>query len=97
MKKRSIFISVLISMLVIIMLSWYSGEKFSGTDDMAEIAISEINESYEPWIKSIWEPSSAITENVLFGIQGAIGSAFIIYYIGKKKNVKNNRSILKDK
>lgn len=97
MKKRKIIIVFVISMLLITVINWYSSTRFSGSDDKGEEAVIEIASDYKPWVEGIGGVPSPKVENIMFGIQGAIGITFIIYYLGKKKNDKDNRRVLKDK
>lgn len=67
--------------------------EFGGADGQAEEAITQIQEDYEPWFQSIYEPASGEIESLLFTLQGSIGVGIICYVIGvnKGKNmVKNN-------
>ncbi|GAA0739187.1 energy-coupling factor ABC transporter substrate-binding protein [Clostridium oceanicum] len=99
MKKQNIIIS-LICVIVItgcLVIGSIKGGEFSGTDDQAESAISELNKDYEPWFSHIWEPPSGEIESLLFSLQAALGAGVIGYYIGRKRNVKANKSTCKTK
>lgn len=56
-----------------------------------------LNQSYEPWFSSIWEPPSGEIESLLFVLQGAIGAGFIGYFIGymRGRNRGGNAEIQK--
>lgn len=97
MKKRNLF---LISICVVLILSAFlfgSNGKFSGADDQIQKRITEANKNYKPWFTHIWAPPSGEVETFLFAFQAAIGAGFIGYYIGRKTNVQNNNSTVKDK
>lgn len=71
--------------------------EFGGADDQIEGTISEINQNYEPWFSSIWEPPSGEIESLLFALQAAIGAGFIGFYVGKKSDAKTNNSTIQGK
>lgn len=54
-----------------------------------------MNKDYEPWFESLWKPPSGEIESLLFASQAALGAGVIGYYIGKKKNAKNNNASIK--
>ncbi|MBE6066851.1 MAG: energy-coupling factor ABC transporter substrate-binding protein [Clostridium lundense] len=90
MKKRIITLS-LVCILIVLMsfiIGSAKGGEFVGADDKMGETISVVNPNYNPWAKSLWEPTSARMEKTLFAVQALIGVVFIGYYIGKKKNVK---------
>lgn len=82
MVKRNLFMLSLVIILAIFPLFFQKGAEFGGADGEAEGVILEINESFEPWFSSIWEPPSGEIESLLFVLQGAIGAGFIGYFIG---------------
>ncbi|NFL35180.1 energy-coupling factor ABC transporter substrate-binding protein [Clostridium botulinum] len=89
MKKKSIILLLIISLLLIVLpLVFNPAGEFAGADDQAGDVITEMNEDYEPWFESIWEPPSGEIESLLFCSQAALGAGFIGYFIGKKSNGK---------
>jgi cobalt/nickel transport protein len=60
-------------------------EEWSGADEKAEEAISEINPAYEPWFSPIWEPPSGEIESLFFSLQAAFGALIIGYVLGYNK------------
>lgn len=99
MKKRTI--SLLLVCILLVVGSYLVGSskngKFGGADDQIEDTIAEVNEEYEPWFESVWEPPSGEIESLLFALQAAIGAGFIGYYVGKKQNAKiNNGAVQKE-
>jgi len=87
MKRKNIILVLICLFLIIAPLAYYgSTSEFVGGDDQMEKVISEINEDYEPWFSSIWEPPSSEIESLLFSVQAAIGAGFVGFYIGKKKS-----------
>jgi cobalt/nickel transport protein len=91
MKKKWILILLVIA-LAVVPLFLANGAEFSGADDQAETAITEIQPGYTPWFSPIWEPPSGEIESLLFALQAALGTGFIAYFFGYKigqKNVQN--------
>lgn len=85
MKKKTIFILLLISLLLIVFpLILNKDAGFLGADDQAEKMISKIDSNYAPWFNSLWEPPSGEVESFIFAGQAAIGAGFIGFFIGKK-------------
>ncbi len=80
MKNAILLILALIIVLIPILM--IKDAEFAGADSLAEGMITEINESYEPWFESLWEPPSGEIESLLFALQAAMGALFIGYYFG---------------
>lgn len=93
--KNLILIGIVIG-LAVIPLFMAKDAEFSGADDKAEKAITEINTNYKPWFSPVWEPPSGEIESLLFALQAAIGAGIIGYGIGfmrgKSKKVKEHDS-----
>ncbi len=64
-------------------------EIFTGADGQAEALVGEIDPGYKPWFAPIWEPPSGEIESLLFGLQAAIGSGLLFYYIGYHRGRKS--------
>ncbi len=76
--------------LVFVPFLAYHGD-YTGTDDQGMEAIAEIDENYEPWFTSIFEPSSDQMEVTLFSLQTAIGAGLLGFFIGRiKRKPKQN-------
>lgn len=71
--------------LAVAPLIFVRGAEFSGADDKAEKAISEIQPGYKPWFKSFFEPASGEIESLLFASQAALGAGVVGYAIGLYK------------
>jgi cobalt/nickel transport protein len=97
MKKNNSILILICIVIAVLGLIFGAGKEFSGADSQAEEAILEFNADYEPWFSSIWEPPSGEIESLIFSLQAAIGAGFIGYYIGRKKNVQNNNTVLENK
>ncbi|MEK4227955.1 energy-coupling factor ABC transporter substrate-binding protein [Solibacillus sp. FSL H8-0538] len=82
MLKKNLLLLAIVVLLAIIPLFIQKDAEFGGADGEAEVAITEINTSYEPWFESFWEPPSGEIESLLFVLQAAIGAGFIGYFIG---------------
>lgn len=81
--------------LFILIGSW--ADKYEGADDKISEYIMEIDKDYAPWFDSIWSPTSGEIERALFTLQAAAGIVYIGYYIGRKKNVQDNKYACKNK
>ena len=55
---------------------------FTGSDDQAKNAISQIAPDYRPWFEPLLEPASGEIASLLFALQAALGAGFIGYYLG---------------
>jgi cobalt/nickel transport protein len=82
---------VLVIALAIVPLFTARNALFSGVDEQAEKAITEINPSYKPWFSPVWEPPSSEIEAFLFAIQAAIGAGFVGYYVGYARGRRKRR------
>lgn len=80
--KKNLILAVLVIVIAILPLLFLKEAEFSGSDDQAEDAITQINPDYEPWFSSLWEPPSGEIESLLFSLQAAIGSGIVCYYFG---------------
>ena len=86
MKKQSgILILILAIVLSFLPLLLKAGSDFEGADGLAEEAILELADGYEPWAEPLFEPPSGEIESLLFGLQAAIGAGFIGYFIAYSK------------
>ena len=86
--------------ILVVLFSLLIGQRvgnLEGADSKLEEKVAEINGDYKPWIESIWTPPSGEVESLLFASQAAAGAGFIGYYLGRKKNDKNNNGLCKDK
>lgn len=90
MKRKNLLLISFCALLIIGSLIIGAKGEFGGADDQIEGVISEVNKDYKPWFNHIWEPPSGEIESFLFAFQAAIGAGFVGYYIGTKRNVKNN-------
>lgn len=91
----NITLLVLVIAIAVIPLVFKSKAEFSGSDDQAEKAITEINKDYKPWFSPIWEPPSGEIESLLFALQAGIGSLVIGYYIGYVRGRKKKEDSIK--
>ncbi|MEH1921052.1 energy-coupling factor ABC transporter substrate-binding protein [Nostoc sp.] len=71
--------------LAVAPLIFVRGGEFTGSDDKAEKAITEIQPGYKPWFKSFFEPASGEIESLLFASQAALGAGVVGYAIGLYK------------
>lgn len=81
MKKPLILILLVIALSIVPFLMSTGGE-FGGSDDQAETVIQQLDPSYKPWFKPLFEPASGEIESLLFTLQGSIGTAVIFYILG---------------
>ncbi|SHF08601.1 energy-coupling factor ABC transporter substrate-binding protein [Clostridium fallax] len=82
-KKNLILLLLCVILLVAPFIVARNGE-FSGSDDLAEEKIEELNKDYKPWASHIFEPPSGEVESFLFSLQAAIGAGFIGFFVGRK-------------
>lgn len=83
--KKNLILAFLVVIITIVPLMFLKGAEFSGSDDKAEEAITQIDNNYKPWFKPVWEPPSGEIESLLFSLQAAIGSGVVCYYFGYLK------------
>lgn len=80
--------------LAVAPLIFVRGAEFSGSDDQAEKAISEVKPGYKPWFKPLFSPPSGEIESLLFASQAALGAGVIGYaiglYRGRSQQQRNN-------
>ncbi|WP_071191747.1 energy-coupling factor ABC transporter substrate-binding protein [Trichormus sp. NMC-1] len=71
--------------LAIIPLVFVREGEFSGSDEKAQKAISEVQPGYKPWFTPVFEPPSGEIESLLFCSQAALGAGVVGYAIGLYK------------
>ena len=76
---------IAVIMLAALPLVVKKGAEFSGSDDQAEKAITEIHPDYKPWFKSLIELPSGEVESLLFATQAAIGAGVVGFVVGLYK------------
>ena len=81
MKKTIILLVLVIGLMLVPFFVPHAGD-YSGSDNQAEEAISQIAPNYKPWFSPIFEPASGEIESLLFTLQGSIGSAIVFYILG---------------
>ena len=81
--KRNVILSIFVIVLAVLPLVIIKDAEFSGADDLAETAITEINPDYKPWFSSIYEPESGEIESLLFAVQAAIGAGIVCFVLGR--------------
>ncbi len=84
-----LIVAVAICLLPILLLK---DAEFAGADGIAETAVLEMNDSYQPWFTPIFEPPSGEIESLLFCVQAAIGAGVIGFIFGRmtRKKDENN-------
>lgn len=83
---------MLVAIFMFVPLILQSDVSFSGADDQAKAAISEVKPNYQPWFTPIWEPPSQEVYNFLFALQGAIGGLFVGYFLGYYEGPKARKA-----
>ncbi|MCY7334986.1 MAG: energy-coupling factor ABC transporter substrate-binding protein [Chamaesiphon sp.] len=71
--------------LAVVPLVFVKEGKFSGSDNKAKDAITEVQPNYKPWFSSPIVPASGEIESLLFASQAALGAGFVGYAIGLYK------------
>ncbi|MBF2067563.1 MAG: energy-coupling factor ABC transporter substrate-binding protein [Calothrix sp. C42_A2020_038] len=77
--------------LAVAPLLFVRGGEFSGADEQAEQAITELQPQYKPWFQPIVELPSGEVESLLFAVQAAGGAGVIGYVIGLYKGRSENK------
>jgi len=86
-------VSVAVTAILILALSKAAlAAEWTGADEQAEKAITDISPSYEPWFSPLWEPPSGEIETFLFSLQAAIGALLIGYFLGYYRGVRHARN-----
>lgn len=67
--------------LAVLPLIFVRGE-YNGADSQAEVAINELNPTYQPWVNPLFEPPSGEVASLLFASQAALGAGVLGYVIG---------------
>lgn len=80
--RKNLILGLIVIIMTVIPLLFLKNADFSGSDDKAEEAITEIDSTYKPWFSPIFEPKSSEIESLLFSLQAAIGAGIIGYYFG---------------
>lgn len=86
---KNTILAVLLVLIIAVPLLFKGGSEFGGSDGEAEEAISEIDENYEPWFESFYEPPSSEIESLFFCIQSAIGAGIVGFALGRITSKKN--------
>jgi len=81
MKKTMLLLVCVIGLTLLPFLIPHAGD-YSGSDNQAQQAISQLDPNYKPWFAPIFEPASSEIESLLFTLQGSIGSAIVFYILG---------------
>jgi len=89
-KLSTVLMIAILVLLVAFPLVYNSGAEFSGADDAASEAISEMNKDARPWFEPIWSPPSGEIESMLFALQAAIGAGVIGYFFGFKNGERQS-------
>lgn len=101
MKNKRVVTNVILILLVVFItiIPFFVAKngEFGGSDDQAEEAITQIDESYEPWFSPIFEPASGEIESLLFALQAAIGAGIIGFGLGYLKGKKKVNDEVNDK
>lgn len=79
--QDNLFLLLGVILLTILPLIFIKGE-YKGADGEAQEAIAQIDPTYEPWFKHIFQPPSREIESLLFATQSAIGAGVVGYVIG---------------
>lgn len=62
-----------------------SDELFAGADTLGRDAVTQIQPSYRPWARPLWEPPSGEIESLLFALQAGLGAGLLGYFFGYKR------------
>ena len=73
---KNTILAVILVLIIAVPLLFMGGHEFGGSDDQASDAISELDESYEPWFEPFWEPPSGEIESLFLLSSGRSGRRY---------------------
>jgi cobalt/nickel transport protein len=88
--KNTIMLAVIV-VIVLIPLVFLKGAEFSGSDDLGQQAITQINPDYKPWAFSPLEPASPEIASLLFSLQASIGTGIVCFILGRMTAKKDKK------
>ena len=86
---KNTILAVILVPIIAVPLLFMGGHEF-GSDDQASDAISELDESYEPWFEPFWEPPSGEIESLFFCLQAGVGAGIVGFVLGRVTAKKKN-------
>ena len=87
---KNTILAVILVLIIAVPLLFMGGHEFGGSDDQASDAISELDESYEPWFEPFWEPPSGEIESLFFCVQAGVGAGIVGFVLGRVTAKKKN-------
>ena len=87
---KNTILAVILVLIIAVPLLFMGGHEFGGSDDQASDAISELDESYEPWFEPFWEPPSGEIESLFFFLQAGVGAGIVGFVLGRVTAKKKN-------
>lgn len=87
---KNTILLVLLVLIIAVPLMFMGGSEFGGSDGKAEDAITEIDENYEPWFESFYEPPSGEIESLFFCVQSAVGAGIAGFVLGRITSKKED-------
>jgi cobalt/nickel transport protein len=91
MKRLTVITIVVLAVVIALPIAGLvlkSGAEFGGADSGGQNAITQIDPSYRPWFSNIWNQSTR-TNEVMFGVQGALGAGILFaalgYFVGRAR------------
>lgn len=87
--KKNLILGIITAAIAAVPLIMLGGHEFGGADGEASDVVAEIDNDYEPWAESLWEPPSGEIESLLFCVQAAIGAGVVGFAIGRLTSKKN--------
>ena len=82
---KNTILAVILVLIIAVPLLFMGGHEFGGSDDQASDAISELDESYEPWF-----PPSGEIESLFFCLQAGVGAGIVGFVLGRVTAKKKN-------
>jgi cobalt/nickel transport protein len=79
-------------LLVLAPFLFHPGASFTGSDDRAVELIASTHAGTRPWFQPLWQPGSPGLENLLFGLQAAVGLAAIVLFFVVKRRKRGEKS-----
>lgn len=87
---KNTILLILLVLIIAVPLMFMGGSEFGGSDGEAENAITEIDENYEPWFESFYEPPSGEIESLFFCVQAAVGAGIAGFALGRITSKKED-------
>ncbi|MDG5777444.1 energy-coupling factor ABC transporter substrate-binding protein [Haloarculaceae archaeon H-GB2-1] len=80
-RGRLVVAAAALAVVVVVVGPFVYPSGFGGADVAAREQTESIAPGYEPWMASLWAPSTVLGETLLFGLQAAVGAGLVWYAV----------------